>query len=162
MNNILQLSKGDPRILSVFNVFFPKSPEFVAYLTNSMKSTNGTIETARLISHHINRVFDQSKDIVISSADVKRLSLESDVDYVARISFKLEEIRPEVMRQAAALSMSLSSEIREREGGLDQEYVAYPRVAVDQNHVVSYLRVYFCACAMILGISLNDDAHQVC
>lgn len=155
MNNILQLSNADPRVLSVFNDFFPQSSEFVRYLTNAMKNTNGTVETARLISYHINRVFDHSKKIVISSKDVKRLSLESDIDSVARISSKLEEIRPDVMRQAAALSMNLYSEIREREGGLHQEYAAYPRIAVDKNYVVSYLRVYFCACAMILGIRLN-------
>ena len=172
-------SRDTKRIAEELTVLLPGQPQLVRYLDTSIRRARGTLFTARWIGMFLK---PDGQHRVVSEQDVARLGVHLDTSAVILLAVHLRAHDPQVLQAIMKLHLYLRGDlINVLEdsrpapnnlrylsaddppsvaclSGLEDEPEAPPGSNVDAEDLITFLRIFMCALAMLLGIEI-DPRH---
>lgn len=157
MGTMSLLSRIDPRIDDVCRDAFPDSPEFAAYLTERIRSLDGSVELARILCRTL-ILQSTSPPPKVTAECVQRLAVDTVIGAVGNVN-RARAIGPHMIAVHVMVFLTqLSGEIRvpDRFRSVDALRIN-PRDSIDTKgeKKVAYVRLFCCASAMLAGVETD-------
>jgi hypothetical protein len=149
-STIVSLASRDPRLHLLASVRFPRSPELVEWLTHEVRTLNGNLDVLDLICTGITDLrghLQPASDLDKACVDRWRDPLVDKEALLLRT--KLLERYPNLDVAGMVLSYRLEQRLTSSVKDGVKEVDAQPRLSVDQNFSVAYIRLFFRILALL-------------
>lgn len=155
-NMAINLFDHDPRILRAFMEGFPDSPRFAKYLADCVIRFRGSLFVARILCEALKK-FKTEKPVPPEC--VERLSVEDDISAIGRLNAESRDKIGEIISSNIILGLRLVQHIEVPEGAKDvNDLTIHHPESVDQEILPQISKVFYCACAMLRGCTIDPRA----
>lgn len=163
MNNVRSIaSVADPRIRVVCEESFPGSPAFATYLANRIHGLQGSVKLARIFCESLHECCT-SPPPYVSSECVERLSVENNHEAIGRMNTANPDPPLTVGINTLVLLSRAGGTIKvpRRAKNIDDLLVVrHKSVDASREKKDAYCRLFYCAYAMLVGVTIDPRIDE--
>ncbi len=167
MRQIVYISDNERRIAKELARFLPNQPALVAYLDQAIRRNRGTVFTARKIGELL---VEELPRLPVGHDVVDRLAVHANESAMGVLGPELIRQQPNALFNLVVLLIRLTAQIKDVPGDINlREFAALyqqgmhpfpPGSNIDDGDLETFMRIYLCALAMLLGIELDPRLHD--